>query len=157
MSVDWYNDEELLAQIKHFEGSKKVNGRHIPYKDSKGLLTTGYGRNIDAKGFSEDEVTLMLSNDLKETIELLDKNIPWWRDLSPVRQRVMIDLCYNMGWGNGIKGLSTFKNTLELIRTGKYTLAATNLENSKWAKDVGERRYKPIIKALRDNVWPSLS
>ena len=35
-----------LDALKRDEGSNKKNGRHIPYKDTKKLVTIGYGRNL---------------------------------------------------------------------------------------------------------------
>ena len=40
-------NKELLEVIKREEGTKKKDGKHIPYECSEGKLTIGYGLLID--------------------------------------------------------------------------------------------------------------
>lgn len=127
------DDELLLAEIKRDEGV-------IPhaYQDSLGYWTIGVGRLIDKrKGgrLTPAEIDYLLSNDIDEKVADLDKVAPWWRQLSPVRKRVMINMTFNMGIG----WLTTFKNTVANIRTGNYEAAAKGMLASKWAKQVGPR------------------
>lgn len=94
------------------------------------------------------EAQMLLDNDIHDCMAELDRRIPWWRTLSGPRQRVMINMIFNMGWGNGRKGLSTFTNTLELIRTGQYQRAAINMRASAWRKQVGMRAER-----LAQTMW----
>ena len=108
------------------------------YKDTVGKLTIGVGRNLDDVGISKDEAYLMLDNDIQRTSDSLDKNLPWWKTLDEVRQRVILNMAYNLG----INSLLGFKNTLAMIKTGKYTEAAAAMLNSKWAGQVGARAQR---------------
>jgi lysozyme len=133
------DDEKLLAELTRDEGK-----RNRIYTDTVGKVSGGVGRNLTDVGFSDDEVELMLMNDIDRAVALLDKNAPWWRRLNTVRQRVMVNLCFNMGWGNGKSGLSSFKNTLAAIERGDYATAAKGLQASKWARQVKARADRLI-------------
>lgn len=128
-NIEWRNDPALLAQLKHHEGLSLK-----PYKDTKGLLTIGYGRNLDGKGITQLEAEFMLLHDINEIAEFYDKAIPWWRDLAPKAQRVLIDM--GMMGPNKVLG---FNNMLGYLRAGHYDMAASEILHSKYAKDVGSR------------------
>ena len=116
-----------------------------PYTDSVGKLTIGYGRNLDDVGISETEAAFFLGNDMAKHALLLDKNIPWWQNLDDVRQRVLCDMCFNMGWGDGTHGLSSFPNFLEHVRLGQYKDAAQHGRNSHWFNQVGRRGVRLML------------
>lgn len=130
-----------------------ANEGYVPhvYQDTKGYWTAGIGRLLDRRkggGLSMEEAVYLARNDVRKAIGLLDKHLPWWKNLSPVRQRVMIELVFNMGIGDNSSGLLSFRNTLPAIERGDYDTAATGLRNSKWAKDVGPIRSGKMIKML---------
>jgi lysozyme len=128
---------KLYNQLVLNEGKKNK-----PYEDTVGKTTIGIGRNLDDVGLSEDEIQYLWMNDIKRVEGDLDKHLSWWRGLDVIRQRVMIDLCFNMGIGNEQHGLRSFRNTLEAVRTGHYREAAAGLLSSKWAKQVKGRAIK---------------
>lgn len=126
-------DEEFLKMLIRHEGKK-----NYAYQDSEGYWTIGVGRLIDnRKGgrVSDEEIMDMLRNDVNKCVNELDTSIPWWRTLSPSRQAVLTNMCFNLG----LKGLLGFKNTLEMVRTGQYDKASKGMLASKWAKQVGNR------------------
>lgn len=108
------------------------------YKDTVGKLTIGIGRNLDDVGISKDEAYLMLDNDIQRTSDSLDKNLPWWKTLDEVRQRVILNMAFNMG----INSLLGFKNTLAAIQAGRYNDAADGMLDSKWAQQTGQRAQR---------------
>lgn len=124
----------LLAQLLVDEGL-----RLKPYRDTVGKLSIGIGRNLDDTGISEGEAHALCENDLDRAEALLDRQIPWWRGLDAVRQEVLLNMAFNMGWGNGRKGLSSFRNTLASIKAGLWINAARGMRASRWAKQVGDR------------------
>lgn len=130
------NDPLLIAELRRDEGV-----RHIPYKDTLGILTVGVGHNLEAHPLdliyplTDAQVDQILATDLVDVFEGLDKHLPWWEDLTQARQRVIVNMAFNMG----VAGLRTFKNTLQAIQRGHYELAKVNMLQSKWAGQVGAR------------------
>ncbi|MBR8312374.1 glycoside hydrolase family protein [Burkholderia dolosa] len=124
-----YDRSLLKAELTLDEGR-----RSRIYVDTVGKVSGGIGRNLTDKGFRDNEIDLMYQNDIAETEAWLDRNLPWWRSLDPVRQRVMMNMAFNMQGK-----LLTFVNTLAAIKRGDYAAAADGMLNSLWAKQVGAR------------------
>lgn len=132
------HDARLIGQLRLHEGERRK-----PYRDTVGKLTIGIGRNLDDKGLRRDEIEYLLANDIADARADLDRYLPWWRGLDPVRQRVLIDMVFNMGAGSpGKGGLLSFVNTLSEIRRGNYGIAADMMLASKWAQQVGGRAVR---------------
>ena len=143
------NQHALRRQIRLHEGERlKV------YKCSSGKLTIGVGRNLEDRGISVEESNMLLDNDLAAfQVELLRK-LPWVADLDEVRQRVLIDMAFNLG----VTGLLTFKKTLAAVKRGDYEKAAPMMLDSKWAEQVGKRaeRLSCMMLTGKDprELWP---
>lgn len=123
------------------------------YQDSAGYWTIGVGQLIDRrKGgrISQAASRFMLNESIDEKINDLDEKLPWWRQLSEVRQRVLINMCFNLG----IRGLLGFKNTLAAMKAGDYDRAAKAMLNSKWAKQVGKRAQRLAFMIVTDKEAP---
>lgn len=123
----------LYNQLKTNEGY-----REKLYTDSVGKVSIGIGRNLTDVGLRPDEILYLWHNDVLEVEKALDARLPWWRSLDDVRQRVVIDLCFNMG----IVTLMTFKSTLAAIQKGDWSAASKGMLSSKWAKQVHDRATK---------------
>lgn len=109
----------------------------FPYPDSEGILTIGIGRNLESNGISMSEALTMLDNDVKESIDFLNEHFAYFKNLEPIRQIVLIDMAFNLK--NRLLG---FIQTLAAIQAGNYQLAAQEMLNSKWAKQVGRRAVR---------------
>jgi lysozyme len=109
-----------------------------PYKDTVGKLTIGHGRNLSDRGITEDEAQYLLANDIQAAVQDLDRHLPWWTGLDPVRQIVIADMCFNLG----INGLLQFHHTLAAVRHGHWTAAASGMRASRWYRQVGERAVR---------------
>jgi len=120
----------MRAELSRDEGRKKRI-----YTDTVGKITGGVGRNLSDRDFSDDEIDLMLNNDIAMSEADLDRVAPWWRKMNDVRQRVLLNMHFNMGWGT----LSMFKNTLSAMQVGEYAKAADGMLASHWAQQVGQR------------------
>lgn len=120
----------LRAQLIRHEGlSLKV------YRDTTGHLSVGVGRNLSDIGITVDGASLMLDNDIARTLGAVENRWPWFARLDGVRQRVMLDMAFNLG----ADGLSGFPRFLDAVRGGDYESAAAEMLCSKWATQVGER------------------
>ena len=122
--------DRLIAQLKVHEGV-----RSKVYLDTENIETIGVGRNLRDRGLSDDEIELMLANDIKDFREEVDRAFSWWAELDDVRQRVIVDMAFNMGTGS----LSKFKLTLGHVEAGRYEEASVEMLDSKWALQVGDR------------------
>lgn len=127
------NEVKLCAQLGVDE-----DRRSRIYVDTVGKITGGVGRNLTDRGFSEDEIDLMLRNDVAGVVRDLDRALPWWRQMSDARQNVLANMCFNLG----IVRLLGFTNTLALMKAGRWDAAATEMLDSKWAKQVGQRAIR---------------
>lgn len=130
--------EALIAQLTLHEGR-----RRLPYMDTVGKITIGVGRNLSDKGLSDREIDTLLTNDIDECIADL-ASFPWFRSLDAIRQRVLVDLRFNLGPTR----FRAFKRTLRMIEQGDYDKAADALRNSLWAKQVGQRADR-LIRMMR--------
>ena len=97
-------DDVLLTQ----ELLRDEGLRLFPYNDTEGKLTIGVGRNLTDVGISKAEAMSMLLADIRRTQAALDAQLPWWAHLDEVRQRVLVNMAFNMG----IRKLLGFKNML---------------------------------------------
>ena len=105
-----------------------------PYRCTAGRLTIGVGRNLDDKGITEDEAMYLLAGDIEEVIARLEVH-SWYAVLGPVRRKVLIDMCFNLG----VAGLMGFRRMIEALERGDYERAADEMVYSRWYRQVGER------------------
>lgn len=127
------NVDLMKAELEREEGR-----RSKLYIDSLGVPTCGIGRNLRDVGLSGHEIEYLLENDIQRCMNDLDAMLPWWRDLDDVRQRVMLNMCFQLG----IKGLQGFTTTLTRIHAGKYDEAAEGMLESLWAKQTPARAQR---------------
>lgn len=122
---------ELLSRVMKHEGFESK-----PYKDTTGHLTIGYGRNLDDVGITEAEAAELLENDLSNArVQCFAMFAEFFADLSHNRQDVLIEMMFNLGWRK-LKGFQKMRLALE---RRNYEMAADEMLNSLWAKQVGQR------------------
>lgn len=114
-----------------------------PYRDTVGKLTIGVGRNLDDCGISEREALDLLENDLIRCESQLHQQ-SWYFDLNEVRQGVLIELTFNIGFEKVLK----FEKMIAALTEANYSEAAKELLDSAWAKQVGPARANNMAKRL---------
>lgn len=119
------------------------------YKCSAGKYTIGYGRNLEARGITEDEAELMLTNDLNEVVRQVQESFPWFHDLDGVRKAVVVDMVFNLG----LAGFLKFKDTIKYASSGDYLSAGSAMMDSLWAEQVG-RRADTLSEMMKTGAWP---
>jgi lysozyme len=119
----------LKSRIKRHEGK-----RERPYEDSEGILTVGYGRNLEAVPFSQDELDLMFDNDFRRAQDGAE-GFFCYSQLNDVRRGVLIEMVFQMG----VKGVSKFKRFLDAALTENWQMAHDEMLDSKWAKQTPSR------------------
>jgi lysozyme len=125
-----YERQIVLAQIRKHEGL-----RLKPYQDSVGKTTIGIGRNLDDRGVTAEEAAMMALNDIKAAHHELWVNFPWYNALTGDRKYAWINLCFNMG----MPRLKGFKMAIAAMEQSKYSVAADEILDSKYARQVGQR------------------
>lgn len=108
--------------------------RLFPYTDTAGKLTIGVGRNLTDRGITDAEARALLDNDINICLSALS-DFPWFVRLDPVRQRVFVDLAFNLG----ITRLNTFAKMLAASARADWTTASAELLDSAYAGQVGQR------------------
>jgi|TARA_R110000824_G_scaffold292054_1_gene480474 lysozyme len=122
--------EDLKEQLVRHEGL-----RLTVYDCPAGYKTIGVGRNLEGKGITEEEALYLLGNDINYFTEQLRDNLGWFDDIPEAKQKVLINMAFNLGVG----GLMNFKNMLSAVEEERWGDAATEMLDSKWAKQVGNR------------------
>lgn len=125
--------DRLRGELVTDEGMKLK-----PYVDTTGNWTIGVGRNLLDTGITKSEAYFLLNNDMATAEIDLDRELPWWRSLSDDRQRVLANMCFNLG----ITRLLGFRRMLAAVQAGAYNTAADEMLNSKWAAQVKDRAVR---------------
>lgn len=123
-----------IKDLKRHEGF-----RSLPYTDTQGHLTIGYGINLDA-GITEEEAAVILCMRVSKLQGTLSQFFPWWNEITSERQDVLINMAYNLG----VDGLLKFKRMLARVADKNYEGAAQEMRSSKWAVQVKERSTELI-------------
>src|SRR4029077_17302064 len=81
---------ELLALVRRHEGL-----RLLPYRDTRGILTIGYGHNL-AEPIAAEVAELQLKHDVEaiahQVAGVVGDDV--WPQLAPARQAALIDIGY---------------------------------------------------------------
>lgn len=136
MTTDTYDPIELRFELTEDEGTAEY-----PYVDPLGNTGIGIGHNL-ADGLSNDVINLIYNDDVAVAVAALDTKIAWWRNLPPNQQRVMINLCFNMGW----PVFSSFVHFLAAMQAGNVPMAVAQLQSSLWYTQVGLRGPRMIAR-----------
>lgn len=140
------NLERLKAQLIRHEGCVL----HA-YEDSEKYLTIGVGRLIDKRlggGISEEEAAILLENDIRKA-ERHAAAYRWYPLLDEVRQAVVLDMLFNLGPTR----FAGFKKMIAAIENQKWLDAATEMMDSTWAQQTGNRALR-LSQMMRSGNWP---
>jgi len=138
-----------------------------PYKCPANKWTIGVGRNLEdvglspeeqdrilgrrglsrsqvinilkERGITKDEALYMLDNDIAGCIKDVEQFF-WFKYLDPVRQKVIVDMRFNLG----LAGLKKFRKMIGHLEVGAYFDAADEMKDSKWYWEVGNRSRRLV-------------
>ena len=133
---------KLIQQLKVHEGL-----RLKPYKCTMGYDTIGYGRNLETNGISEEEAEMLLANDVFKVMEELSDH-GLLQDHTQPRQDVLINMAFQMG----VSGLLKFKNMIRELDERRYSEAAKQMLDSRWAKQTPNRANE-LAEQMRTGVY----
>ena len=138
-----YDTASLEDQLITHEGLELK-----PYQCTADKLTIGVGRNIEDRGITEDEARYLLKNDIKIVEDELLSKKPMVAELDAVRQRVLVDMGFNLG----IPTLLKFQNMWLAIEQEDFIQASIEMMDSRWARQVGQRAHR-LSEAMRIGEW----
>lgn len=120
------------------------------YKDTVGVTTIGYGRNLEDRGITVLEAEAMLDSDFDQAVidaaQVL--GLHGWVEMNDARRAVLVDMAFNLGRTR----LSAFERALQWMRAGDFAQAAEEMLDSKWARQVGSRATG-LAEMMRTGEW----
>ncbi|EKO3513651.1 glycoside hydrolase family protein [Vibrio fluvialis] len=123
---------------------KKHEGLRLkPYRCSNQKLTIGYGRNLQDNGISQQEAEALLQHDLDAAVKDAE-TLPYFASLNDARQAVIVDMIFNLG----LPRFGMFKKMIAAIKQQLWHVAANEMLNSRWARQVG-KRAKTLSEMMR--------
>lgn len=164
------NIPKLIDQLILHEGIKL-----FPYKDTQGLWTIGVGRNLihnplsrneklhifsdgtisdqeviesfQRGGLDRSQALYLLENDIRDAQRYCERLSANFEALSDPRQHVLIDMCFNLGYGTMRRG---FLHIVDLIDGGDYRGAVEAIQKTRYARQVGHRDNRLCVMLLND-------
>jgi len=116
------------------------------YQDTLGNATAGVGYNVQSRGWdfwdqiAGDHSTItelaalqVLSADISRVEQATTVHWPFYLQLDDVRQRVALDLAFNIGLG-----ALAFKKTIAAVERRDWSTAVRELYKSRWAYQVDD-------------------
>ena len=133
--------KDLLKRIKHHEGFRKS-----VYQCTEGYDTIGYGFAIKDLEMDEDIAEEILMRKVEKLIKRVRSKFDWLDSVPREVQGVLVEMSYQMGLSN----VSKFKKALHAMQMFQWKLAATELLDSRWAKQTPNRakELSDIIRSL---------
>ncbi len=152
----------IEAQLVLHEGLR-TDLYHCP----GGYLTIGVGRNLEARGLSKEEQAHMFGETGLSHNEIIERfkaegiskehalyllasdiaickndlqSFAWFDELDPIRQKVMIDMRFNLG----ATGFRQFRRMIKALEIGDYSKAAAEMRDSKWYHQVNVRSRRLV-------------
>ena len=127
---------QIAADLKQDEG-------WVPhaYQDHLGFWTLGYGFLIDQRRGGQiprPVADFWLQWEIDQRWKMLSDALPWFEDAPGQVQRALVSMCYQLG----LRGLLSFRQTLALLEDGRYTEAADQALQSRWAEQARNRAMR---------------
>lgn len=133
---------DIYQQLKLDEGV-----RATMYRDELGNATVGVGHNLSTP-LSDRAVQTILEDDVSAAKAGLDAALPWAASLDDARYGALLNLTFNMGIG----GLTGFPRMLRAVQAGQWDVAAKELLDSRYARQVGPRAER-LAAQLSSGSW----
>jgi|CXWL01.1.fsa_nt_gi GH24 family phage-related lysozyme (muramidase) len=144
------NDLETMLMSQEGTGPRGDHGEFLPYHDSVGKLTIGYGHLVE-KGLPSDIALMLFRADIADALDDVRHNCSCYDQLSRPRQLVMVSLAFNLGR----EKLGKFVRFLGALHLGHYDEAADEILDSDAARKDAPARYRQLAEMMRNNtsVW----
>ena len=134
----------MIEQIKRHEGF-----RNKPYHDTEGVLTVGYGHNLD-EPMSHELAEIILHYDLQNAVNGA-RSMDYYAELNQPRKDAIINMIFNLG----ITKFRGFKRMNAALNNEDFDLAAVEALDSRWALQVGDRA-RELAAQIRNGTYAEL-
>ena len=130
--------------------------RASPYLDTVNVPTIGYGTtrilgkavSMNDPDISKEDARIFLRAELFQAMMDAQQIIFRFDELNSARQELLSNMAYNLG----MTGLSGFKKMIVALTRLDYDIAAEEMLDSKWAKQVGPRATR-LADVMRSGQW----
>lgn len=143
---DTYDAAKLRHELETDEGRVRS-----PYRDTEGHLTIGVGWNLDAVPLPDEIIDRLLDISIERAEAALDSIEPRWRKLDQDRQRVLLNLAFNLGPVRFVafhRFWAAMREFLDTAAQDALQRAAAELVDSRAARQTGQR-YVRLADRLR--------
>jgi lysozyme len=119
--------------------------RLFPYLDTKGKVTIGFGRNLTDRGITRAQADDWLEKDLAECQSQLHELFHWFDRLDDVRQAVLVDIVFNVGWAGFLK----FVRLIAAMTISDFPKASAEILDS----GIALKRRTELALMMRTGQW----
>ena len=120
---------ELVSRLQTEEGF-----RSRPYRDTRGVLTVGFGTSLDV-GLTRPEATFLLRSRLERLGQCVAEHWQPWEAAGPRAKQVLLDMAYELGCAGVLK----FTRMLAALARRDFPAAAAEIADSRYAHQVPHR------------------
>lgn len=124
-----------LFNIVSVQLPKHEGFRARAYRDSEGILTIGYGTNLEELCLTKKTAAILMRDSITVAIEDARLLFPNFEGLSTLRQSVLVNMAYNLG----LPRLRAFQRMRKAVEAKDWAATAYEMLDSKWARQVGHR------------------
>lgn len=135
---------DVYQLIKFHEGF-----RAKAYRDTRGILTIGYGQRVDEMEITENYAAAMMTRRVMDLGQQL-LHVDGFEVLNEVRQAVILDMAYQLG----LDGLLKFNDMWRALELQDYEAAADAMLKSNWALQTPVRAAQ-LANMMRTGDWPA--
>jgi lysozyme len=142
--------EKLVKSLIRHEGVMLTMYKCPAGKDTIGIghLVKDSERVLFSRGITRKQAEQLLLTDIEDCVKSM-VNFPFFSNLSDVRQRVLVELDFNLGTPR----LLQFKKALAAMAAKDWSKAHDEMLDSKWATQVGHRA-RTLAKMMLTNEDP---
>lgn len=141
---------KILKIDEGYRGHPYDCGTGERIKATKGHVTIGYGRNLDANPYTEEEAE-------RDLIQEVERLMQWYAgqhkayvtQAEKVRFQVIIAMSYQLG----VEALSSFEKMWAALIAENYDEAAEEMLDSKWAKIDSPARAERMAWMMRHGKY----
>lgn len=142
--------EQVSQDIRSDEG---YSG--IPYHDSRGVLTIGWGHNVedeplpamfqeffDRHGYiTQTMAEALLTRDLAQAEQDCWRLFSNWKDVPPEIKRPLLNMAFNLGRDR----LGGFEKMDDCVEAGDWAGVAREMKDSKWYREDVPNRARRLV------------